>query len=97
MKQEHRRRSKGENDEGRRSVHNSLERQRRVDLRNAFEYLRQLVPDTKILEKAPKVQILKKAALHCKNLQHTEQRLLREKEKLKKQIEELQQRRALCS
>lgn len=93
----HRRRTKGENDEGRRSVHNSLERQRRVDLRNAFEYLRQLVPDTKILEKAPKVQILKKAALHCKNLQHTEQRLLREKEKLKKQIEELQQRKALCS
>ncbi|XP_042204360.1 N-myc protein-like [Homarus americanus] len=93
----HRRRNRGESDEGRRSVHNSLERQRRVDLRNAFEYLRQLVPDTMILEKAPKVQILKKAALHCKQLQHTEQRLLREKEKLKKQLEELQQRRSQTS
>lgn len=93
----HRRRNKGENDEGRRSVHNSLERQRRVDLRNAFEYLRQLVPDTMILEKAPKVQILKKAALHCKTLQQAEQRLIREKEKLRKQVEELKQRQALSS
>lgn len=91
----HRRRNKGDNDEGRRSVHNSLERQRRVDLRNAFETLRQLVPDTKIQEKAPKVQILKKAALHCKNLQQTEIRLLREKEKLRKQLQELQQRKTL--
>lgn len=89
----HRRRSRGESDEGRRSVHNSLERQRRVDLRNAFEYLRLLVPETKVLEKAPKVQILKKAALHCKQLHVTEQRLLREKEKLRKQLEHLQQRR----
>ncbi|XP_063884062.1 transcriptional regulator Myc-B-like [Scylla paramamosain] len=92
----HRRRNKGDNDEGRRSVHNSLERQRRVDLRNAFETLRQLVPDTKIQEKAPKVQILKKAALHCKNLQQAELRLLREKEKLKRQLQELEQRKALC-
>lgn len=88
----HRRRNRGESDEGRRSVHNSLERQRRVDLRNAFEYLRLLVPDTKILEKAPKVQILKKAAEHCEYLQRTEKRLLRQKEELKKQFEELQQR-----
>ncbi|XP_064078834.1 N-myc proto-oncogene protein-like [Macrobrachium nipponense] len=93
----HRRRNRGESDEGRRSVHNSLERQRRVDLRNAFEYLRLLVPETKDLEKAPKVQILKKAALHCKQLQVTEQRLMREKEKLRKQLEYLQQRRTLCS
>lgn len=78
-------------------MHNSLERQRRVDLRNAFEYLRQLVPDTMILEKAPKVQILKKAALHCKNLQHAEERLIREKEKLKRQVEELKQRHGLSS
>ncbi|XP_045605143.1 myc proto-oncogene protein isoform X2 [Procambarus clarkii] len=93
----HKRRNRVESDEGRRSVHNSLERQRRVDLRNAFEYLRQLVPDTKVLEKAPKVQILKKAALHCKQLHLTEQRLLKEKEKLKKQLEELQQRRLQSS
>lgn len=86
-----------ESDEGRRSVHNSLERQRRVDLRNAFEYLRLLVPETKILEKAPKVQILKKAAVYCKQLQHTEERLLREKEKLKKQMQFLQQRKAAHS
>ncbi|XP_047479469.1 transcriptional regulator Myc-A-like isoform X1 [Penaeus chinensis] len=93
----HRRRNRVESDEGRRSVHNSLERQRRVDLRNAFEYLRLLVPETKILEKAPKVQILKKAAVYCKQLQHTEERLLREKEKLKKQMQFLQQRKAAHS
>lgn len=92
-----RRRNRGESDEGRRSVHNSLERQRRVDLRNAFETLRLLVPDTKVLDKAPKVQILKKAAFHCKSLQIQEQRLLREKEKLKKQIEYLKQQRRICS
>ncbi|KAK8728303.1 hypothetical protein OTU49_009219 [Cherax quadricarinatus] len=93
----HRRRSRVESDEGRRSVHNSLERQRRVNLRNSFEYLRQLVPETKILDKATKVQILKKAALHCKHLQQTEQRLLKEEEKLKKQLEELEQLRLQCS
>ncbi|CAL4061055.1 unnamed protein product [Meganyctiphanes norvegica] len=92
-----RRRNRGESDEGRRSVHNSLERQRRVDLRNAFETLRLLVPDTKVLDKAPKVQILKKAAFHCKQLQIQEHRLMREKEKLKKQIEYLKQQRRICS
>ncbi|KAK3875894.1 hypothetical protein Pcinc_019265 [Petrolisthes cinctipes] len=94
----HRRRGRGgESDEGRRSVHNSLERQRRIDLRNAFEHLRLLVPETKILEKAPKVQILKKAADHCRLLRLDEERLQREKETLVRRVEELKRRKTVSS
>nr|XP_053656373.1 myc protein-like isoform X1 [Cherax quadricarinatus]XP_053656374.1 myc protein-like isoform X1 [Cherax quadricarinatus]XP_053656375.1 myc protein-like isoform X1 [Cherax quadricarinatus]XP_053656376.1 myc protein-like isoform X1 [Cherax quadricarinatus]XP_053656377.1 myc protein-like isoform X1 [Cherax quadricarinatus]XP_053656378.1 myc protein-like isoform X1 [Cherax quadricarinatus]XP_053656379.1 myc protein-like isoform X1 [Cherax quadricarinatus]XP_053656380.1 myc protein-like isoform len=94
---EHRRRRRLEHFKGRRSTYSSLEKERRVDLRYSFEYLRLLVPETKILDKIPKIQILKKAALHCKHLQQTEQQLLKEKEKLKKQLEELEQLRLQCS
>ncbi|XP_076053017.1 uncharacterized protein LOC143032336 [Oratosquilla oratoria] len=88
----HRRRNRAESDDCRRNTHNSLERQRRVELRNAFEHLRQLVPETKVLGKAPKVQILKKAALCCMQMQQAEERLLKETDKLKKYQELLKQK-----
>lgn len=55
-------------EQDRRSLHNDMERQRRVDLRNHFEELRQLVPATASREKAPKVTILIEARKHCAEL-----------------------------
>lgn len=48
--------------------HNNMERQRRVDLRNAFEELRVLVPEVNKRERAPKVVILREAAVYCHKL-----------------------------
>lgn len=48
-----------------RSLHNNMERQRRVDLRNAFDDLRVLVPEVACKERAAKVVILREAAAYC--------------------------------
>ncbi|XP_046396071.1 myc protein-like [Ischnura elegans] len=52
----------------RRSMHNTMERQRRIDLRNAFENLRLLVPAVWEKERAAKVTILREAAGFCSHL-----------------------------
>ena len=54
-----------EPDTEKRSLHNNMERQRRIDLRHAFEDLRLLVPAVEHSEKAPKVSILRQAAAYC--------------------------------
>lgn len=54
-----------------RSMHNSMERKRRDDLRFAFQTLRLTVPDLQDKPKAPKVMILNKAAMYAKQLTHT--------------------------
>lgn len=51
-----------------RNLHNNMERQRRIDLRNAFEDLRVLVPEVSKRERAPKVVILREAASYCDQL-----------------------------
>lgn len=75
-------------------MHNSLERMRRVDLRNAFEDLRNLVPDLCDREKAPKVEILRRASEHCYSLTQRERLLSQEKEKQKRLQGELRRRLA---
>ncbi|XP_076053056.1 uncharacterized protein LOC143032345 isoform X2 [Oratosquilla oratoria] len=84
-------------DPERRHLHNSLERLRRIDLRNAFEELRALVPDLAEKDKAAKVVILKKAADYCQMIRRQEQvlvqersRQLRHQSELKKRFDELQ-------
>lgn len=57
--------SDDEPDTEKRSLHNNMERQRRIELRNAFEELRVLVPEVEMKEKAPKVVILRQAAVYC--------------------------------
>ncbi|XP_044747329.1 transcriptional regulator Myc-2 [Coccinella septempunctata] len=54
-----------------RNLHNDMERQRRVDLRKAFEDLRKLVPEVMRKERAAKVVILREAAKYCNNLTQT--------------------------
>ncbi|XP_051172382.1 myc proto-oncogene protein isoform X2 [Leptopilina boulardi] len=57
--------SDSEPDTEKRSLHNNMERQRRIDLRKAFEDLRLMVPGVERNEKAPKVSILRQAASYC--------------------------------
>lgn len=72
-----------------------MERQRRVDLRNAFEFLRSLIPDLESTDRAAKVVILKKAANFCQGLTQRERVHLAEKETLQKRQELLKKRLAL--
>lgn len=83
-------------DTEKRSLHNNMERMRRVDLRNAFEDLRQLVPAIVDSHKAAKVTILKDAThyvreLHLKdrNLSAQLVALRREQERLRTTLSQL--------
>jgi Helix-loop-helix DNA-binding domain len=62
-----------------RDLHNSLERQRRVDLRLNFDKLRSVVPELCGLEKASKLTILNTAANYCQLLATIEGRLAKER------------------
>lgn len=72
-----------------RTMHNSMERQRRIDLRNAFEELRKLVPHTADNEKAAKVVILSSGAEFCQSLTQEEAELTRKRAELRRQQEML--------
>ncbi len=63
-----------------RATHNVLERQRRNDLKMRFHMLRDNLPELMNNEKAPKIQILKKAYEVTQELKAQEQRLLADKE-----------------
>lgn len=76
----------------RRSIHNNLERQRRIHLRNAYEELRVLLPETVDNEKAAKVTILSCGAHNCQELEHRERMLMMEKAALRKHQERLRER-----
>lgn len=93
--------SDDELDTEKRSLHNNMERQRRIELRNAFEELRVLVPAVETKEKAPKVAILRQAAGYCDMLTEIGQitvgkvaELRRRQEKLRARLSQL--RRSLA-
>ncbi|KAG5888370.1 hypothetical protein JTB14_033507 [Gonioctena quinquepunctata] len=75
-----------------RSLHNNMERQRRIDLRNAFEDLRVLVPEVSKKERAAKVVILREASQYCDLLTNTSANCVKHFEDLKKQQEWLRRR-----
>jgi Myc proto-oncogene protein len=56
-----------------RNLHNNMERQRRIGLKNLFEELKCHVPILKDKERAPKVNILREAALHCIKLRREDE------------------------
>jgi hypothetical protein len=66
-----------------RDLHNSLERQRRVDLKNAFDTLKVCVPEIAASDKASKLLILTKARDFCLSLGTREGQLRRETERLR--------------
>lgn len=53
----------------RRSLHNDMERMRRIGLKNLFDELKNQIPATRDKERAPKVVILREAAMLCRRLQ----------------------------
>ncbi|KAK9882702.1 hypothetical protein WA026_022753 [Henosepilachna vigintioctopunctata] len=78
-----------------RNLHNNMERQRRIDLRNAFEYLRQLVPEVLKKERAAKVVILREAAKYCDHLTYQSSSINRQLSELKNHQERLRMRVSL--
>lgn len=75
-----------------RSMHNNMERQRRIDLRNAFEDLRMLVPEVSCKAKAAKVAILREAAQYCNHLRISSNDMMKQRVELKRQQERLRAR-----
>lgn len=51
-----------------RNLHNDMERQRRIGLKNLFEELKATIPSIKDKERAPKVNILREASVLCTKL-----------------------------
>ncbi|XP_059050742.1 myc proto-oncogene protein [Achroia grisella] len=65
--------SEGETPEiERRSIHNDMERLRRIGLKNLFDELKKQIPATRDKERAPKVVILREAASLCRRLRDEE-------------------------
>jgi Myc proto-oncogene protein len=56
-----------------RNLHNNMERQRRIGLKNLFEELKCHIPSLKEKERAPKVNILREAAAYCTKLRREEE------------------------
>lgn len=75
-----------------RSLHNNMERQRRIDLRNAFEYLRVLVPEVNKRERAAKVVILREARVYCNRLTSMDEDYHLQIDELKEHQERLRSR-----
>lgn len=69
----------------RRSIHNDMERLRRIGLKNLFDELKKQIPATKDKERAPKVVILREAAALCRKLRDEDV----ERERLRKQQNKL--------
>ncbi|CAG4950902.1 myc proto-oncogene protein [Colias croceus] len=69
----------------RRSIHNDMERLRRIGLKNLFDELKKQIPATRDKDRAPKVVILREAAALCRKLREEEL----EREYLKKQQNKL--------
>ncbi|KAL1128936.1 hypothetical protein AAG570_013470 [Ranatra chinensis] len=72
-----------------RSLHNNMERMRRIDLRNLFEDLRSVVPCLTECSRAAKVTILKEAANYCYELTGIGMNLHNQVAVLRKQQEKL--------
>ena len=61
-----------------RDLHNRMERQRRVDLKNNYDQLKDCVPALVDVDKASKLNILNKAADYCRLLIASDQKLKKE-------------------
>lgn len=69
-----------------RNLHNDMERQRRIGLKNLFEALKKQIPSIKDKERAPKVNILREAAKLCEALTREDNLLMEHKTKLKEEL-----------
>lgn len=78
-----------------RDVHNQMERQRRTDLKNAFDQLKDFVPTIANSDRASKQMVLDKAIDHCKNLKMKETRVREERKNIVQRNELLKKKLAL--
>lgn len=71
-KSKHQRRNISDSDDAdsqeKRNLHNDMERQRRIGLKNLFEELKSTIPNIADKERAPKVNILREATILCTRL-----------------------------
>ncbi|KAK3574262.1 hypothetical protein QTP86_004386 [Hemibagrus guttatus] len=81
-----------EDDEERRRTHNVMERQRRNELKNCFQRLRDHVPELSNNDKASKVMILKRAKESIRNLETKGQKLSKKRDRLREKQEQLKAR-----
>ncbi|KAL9881742.1 bHLH transcription factor Myc isoform 1-T1 [Glossina fuscipes fuscipes] len=75
-----------------RHLHNDMERQRRIGLKNLFEALKKQIPSIKDKERAPKVNILREAAKLCEALTSEDQQLTEQKARLREELRKRQER-----
>merc|ERR1712172_294162 len=86
-----------------RDVHNQMERQRRTDLKNAFDSLKDFVPTIANSDRASKQMVLDKAIDYCKTLKNKEgttrearNRLVQKNESLRKRLAEIESQMTCC-
>ena len=86
-----------------RDVHNQMERQRRQDLKNAYDSLKDFVPTIANSDRASKQMVLDKAIDYCKTLKNKEgttrearNRLVQKNESLRKRLAEIESQMTCC-
>ena len=86
-----------------RDVHNQMERQRRTDLKNAFDSLKDFVPTIANADRASKQMVLDKAMDYCKalkskefNIREQRKNLVQKNESLRKRLALLESKRTSC-
>ena len=86
-----------------RDVHNQMERQRRTDLKNAFDSLKDFVPTIANSDRASKQMVLDKAIDYCKTLKSKEwvarearRSLVQKNESLRKRLAEIESQMTSC-
>lgn len=78
-----------------RDVHNQMERQRRQDLKNAYDSLKEFVPTIANSDRASKQMVLDKAIDYCKTLKGKETSVREQKKRIQQRNEALRKRLAL--
>lgn len=84
-------------------MHNQMERQRRQDLKNAYDSLKDFVPTIANSDRASKQMVLDKAIDYCKTLKNKEgttrearNRLVQKNESLRKRLAEIESQMTCC-
>lgn len=78
-----------------RNVHNLMERQRRTDLKRAFDELKDYVPSIAQSDRTSKQMVLDKAIEHCRTLRRNEETVREQKRNLQRKNELLRKKLAL--
>lgn len=78
----------------RRNLHNDMERQRRIGLKNLFENLKDKIPSLREKDRAPKVNILREATMLCNKLTRDDMEYEALKRRQQRLVQRLKQLRA---